>query len=60
MLEDVIYDSQSMRRFMGINLLEEDVPDATTLLKLAICWRNMSSPKRCLVKSVILFQKKDV
>ncbi len=33
MLEDALYDSQSMRKFVGINLLEEDVPDATTLLK---------------------------
>jgi len=33
MLEDALYDSQSMPRFVGINLLEEDVPDATTLLK---------------------------
>ena len=33
MLEDALYDSQSMRRFVGINLLDEDVPDATTLLK---------------------------
>lgn len=33
MLEDALYDSQSMRRFVGIGLLEEDVPDATTLLK---------------------------
>jgi len=30
MLEDALEDSQSMRRFVGINLLEEDVPDATT------------------------------
>lgn len=33
MLEDSIYDSQSMRKFVGINFLEENVPDATTLLK---------------------------
>lgn len=33
MLEDALYDSQSMRRFVGINLLDEDVPDATALLK---------------------------
>lgn len=33
MLEDALYDSQSMRRFVGINLLEEDIPDAATLLK---------------------------
>ncbi len=30
--EDAIYDSYAMRRFMGLNFLEQDVPDATTLL----------------------------
>ena len=32
-VEDAIYDSYAMRKFMGINFLEENVPDATTLLK---------------------------
>ena len=32
-VEDAIYDSYAMRKFMGINFLEEDAPDATTLLK---------------------------
>lgn len=32
-LEDSIYDSYGMRKFMGLNFLEEQVPDATTLLK---------------------------
>ena len=32
-LEDAIYDSYAMRTFVGINFLEEQVPDATTLLK---------------------------
>ena len=32
-VEDAIYDSYAMRKFMGINFLERDVPDATTLLK---------------------------
>jgi len=32
-LEDAIYDSQSMREFVGIDLAREQVPDATTLLK---------------------------
>src|SRR5207344_1266548 len=32
-LEDAIYDSQSMREFVGIDLAREAVPDATTLLK---------------------------
>jgi transposase, IS5 family len=33
LMEDSLYDSQSMRQFVGINLLTEVVPDATTLLK---------------------------
>lgn len=31
--EDAIYDSYSMRKFVGINFLSEDAPDATTLLR---------------------------
>jgi IS5 family transposase len=33
-LEDALYDSQAMRDFVGIDLSREQVPDATTLLKL--------------------------
>lgn len=32
-VEDAIYDSYAFRKFMGIDFLEEQVPDATTLLK---------------------------
>jgi IS5 family transposase len=32
-LEEAVYDSYAMRKFMKINFLEESVPDATTLLK---------------------------
>jgi IS5 family transposase len=32
-IEDAIYDSQAIRRFVGIDLNRESVPDATTLLK---------------------------
>jgi Transposase and inactivated derivatives, IS5 family len=32
-MEDSLYDIQSMRQFVGINLMTEVVPDATTLLK---------------------------
>jgi len=31
-VEDAIYDSYAFRKFMGINFMEQDVPDATTLL----------------------------
>ena len=37
-IEDAIYDSYAMRKFVGINFLEEDAPDASTLLKFAGCW----------------------
>ncbi len=29
-VEEAIYDSYAMRKFMGINFFEQDVPDATT------------------------------
>jgi IS5 family transposase len=32
-VEDAIYDSYAMRKFMRINFADEQVPDATTLLK---------------------------
>jgi IS5 family transposase len=32
-IEDAIYDSQAIRRFVGIDLGRETAPDATTLLK---------------------------
>jgi len=31
-VEDAIYDSYAMRRFMGLDFTREQVPDATTLL----------------------------
>ena len=30
-VEDAIYDSYAMRKFMGINFFEQDVPDATLI-----------------------------
>lgn len=32
-VEDAIYDSYAFRKFMGINFMEEQAPDATTLCK---------------------------
>ena len=32
-VEDAIYDSYALRKFVGIDFFEEQVPDATTLLK---------------------------
>ena len=33
MVEDAIYDSHSMRKFMGVSFVDGQAPDATTLLK---------------------------
>ena len=32
-VEDAIYDSYAMRKFMKIDFMKENVPDATTLLR---------------------------
>ena len=32
-MEEAIYDSYAMRSFLGINFLDEQIPDSTTLLK---------------------------
>lgn len=56
-VEDAIYDSYAMRKFMGINFLQEKSPDATTLLKFrriledsscagAASWTRRSSMRR--------------
>lgn len=51
-MEDAIYDIYSMRKFMGINFLAMDVPDATTLLKfrplLEKCELFFDAINRCL------------
>jgi IS5 family transposase len=39
-IEDAIYDSQSIRSFVGVDLTHESAPDATTLLSSAGCWKS--------------------
>ena len=46
-LEDAIYDSLSMQKFMEISLMYDGVPDATTLLKFRrIIEKNKLGEKR--------------
>lgn len=33
-MEDALYDSESMRRFGGIELLDDAIPDESTILRL--------------------------
>ncbi len=61
MTEDAIYDSYAMRKFVGINFLEEQAPDATTLLKFRHLLEEhnigklfFDAIKRCLDKAGML------
>jgi IS5 family transposase len=38
-MEDAIYDSQAIRRFVGIDLSQESAPDATTCSSSVACWK---------------------
>ena len=42
--EEALYDSTSLRRFVGIDLGSEPVPDATTMLKFRRLLNNNSVP----------------
>ena len=37
-IEDAIYDSYSMKKFLGIDFRKQQVPNATTLLRFRISW----------------------
>ena len=37
-MEEAIYDSYAMRSFLGINFIDEQAPDATTLNRAATAW----------------------
>lgn len=45
--EDALYDSESMRRFAGIELAEDAIPDESTILRL----RHLLEVKGLLLKS---------
>lgn len=44
-VEDAIYDSYAMRKFVGINFMEEQAPDATTLCKFRHLLEDHGIPK---------------
>jgi IS5 family transposase len=39
-VEEALYDSLAMRRFVGIDLGREPVPDETTCAAFVICWKS--------------------
>lgn len=56
-IEDSIYDSYAMRSFSRINFLEEQVPDATTLLHFRRILENNSISKKILEEINIILEK---
>jgi IS5 family transposase len=53
-VEDAIYDSQALRRFMGIDLGRTNVPDATTLMAFHRLLEAHDLTKAMLVKINVL------
>ena len=47
--EEALYDSLSMRRFVGIDLGCEPVPDETTILNFRPCWSAITSASCCSI-----------
>ena len=45
-MEDAVYDSQALRRFSRIDLANESVPDATTMLKFRHLLEEQALPKK--------------
>ena len=39
-MEDALYEVESMRRFAGLGLTDDAMPDETTILKAATCSRS--------------------
>ena len=46
-VEDALYESAVMREFVGIDLGQEPVPDETTVVIFATCWRRTTWEARC-------------
>ncbi len=58
-VKDAIYDSYAMRKFMGINFLEQDVPDAATLPHFRHRWRTRASAGCFLTRSTAAWSGPD-
>ena len=59
-LEDAIYDSQALRRFIGIDLSLEDVPDATTLLKFRHLLQKHQLQKKLFAELNVLLEQSGI
>ena len=40
--EEALYDMHSMRDFVGLDLARDPIPDESTILNSATCWKSMA------------------
>jgi hypothetical protein len=45
-MEEMLIDTPCFRRFAGIETMEGRIPDETSILTSAICWKSTASPSR--------------
>ena len=50
MAEESLYDSDAMRRFVGLELGDDRIPDETTILNFRTFWNATRCPRRSLPK----------
>ena len=59
-VEDAIYDSYAMRKFMGIDFIHEQASDATTLLKFRHLIEKSGLGKHSLKQSTVAWNSADI
>ena len=58
-VEEALYDSQAMRRFVDIDLGREPVPDETTVCRFRHCSRNMIWAGSCSTRCSGTWRRRD-
>jgi Transposase domain (DUF772) len=58
-VEEALYDSRAMRRFVGIDLGREPVPDETTVCRFVTCSRNMIWAGVCSMRCCGTWRRRD-
>lgn len=55
-VEDAIYDSYAMRKFMKIDFMKENVPDPQPCCTFAGYWKKISCGRLCLRPSIVCWK----
>ncbi len=56
-MEDLLYEAESVRRFAGLRL-SEPIPDESTILHFATCWKSAIWDRGCLRRSTSIWRPK--